>query len=64
MRKHFFLGPLMAGIVSVAMLAPVGSVSAQTSNKSNAQSGTELLWLSQAGFRIKTPGGKMILIDP
>ena len=25
---------------------------------------TELLWLGQAGFRIKTPGGKIILIDP
>ena len=30
-----------------------------------AQSGkTELLWLGQAGFRIKTPGGKTIVIDP
>ncbi len=25
---------------------------------------TELLWLGQAGFRIKTPGGKTIVIDP
>jgi L-ascorbate metabolism protein UlaG (beta-lactamase superfamily) len=25
---------------------------------------TELLWLGQAGFRIKSPGGKMIVIDP
>ena len=25
---------------------------------------TELLWLGQAGFRIKSPGGKVIVIDP
>ncbi len=25
---------------------------------------TELLWLGQAGFRIRTPGGKTIVIDP
>jgi len=25
---------------------------------------TELLWLGQAGFRINTPGGKTIVIDP
>ncbi len=25
---------------------------------------TELLWLGQAGFRIKSPGGKTIVIDP
>ena len=25
---------------------------------------TEILWLGQAGFRIKTPGGKVIVIDP
>lgn len=29
-----------------------------------AQDKTELLWLGQAGFRIKTPGGKVIVIDP
>jgi L-ascorbate metabolism protein UlaG (beta-lactamase superfamily) len=25
---------------------------------------TEMLWLGQAGFRIKSPGGKIIVIDP
>lgn len=30
-----------------------------------AQSGkTEILWFGQAGFKIKTPGGKTIVIDP
>ena len=28
------------------------------------QGKTELLWLGQAAFRIDTPGGKVILIDP
>ena len=25
---------------------------------------TELLWLGQAGYRIKSPGGKIIVVDP
>jgi L-ascorbate metabolism protein UlaG (beta-lactamase superfamily) len=40
--------------VAIALLA--GTV--------QAQGKTELLWLGQAGFRIKTPGGKVIVIDP
>jgi len=34
------------------------------SGTAQAQNKTELLWLGQAGFRIKTPGGKVIVIDP
>jgi L-ascorbate metabolism protein UlaG (beta-lactamase superfamily) len=30
----------------------------------NASGKTELLWLGQASFRIKSPGGKVIVIDP
>ena len=37
---------------------------AQSPALSGAQGKSELLWLGQAGFRIKTPQGKMILIDP
>ena len=37
---------------------------AQTSAGTNAQNKTELLWFGQAGFRIKSPEGKMILIHP
>jgi len=37
---------------------------AQASAGTNAQNKTELLWFGQAGFRIKSPEGKMILIDP
>ena len=30
----------------------------------NAQGKVELLWYSQAAFKLTTPGGKVILIDP
>jgi len=40
------------------------SAQAQAPSKSSAQPATEVLWLGQAGFRIKSPGGKAILIDP
>jgi L-ascorbate metabolism protein UlaG (beta-lactamase superfamily) len=38
---------------------------AQTAAAAPAANGkTEMLWLGQAGYRIKTPGGKIIVIDP
>ena len=37
---------------------------AQAPTTNSAQGKTEVLWLSQAAFRIKSPNGKMILIDP
>ena len=51
-------------LASVALLLSAGISNAQTSTASSAQGKTEILWLGQAGFRIKTPGGKIILIDP
>ena len=53
-----------AFLVSTALLLSAGLSNAQTSTASGAQGKTEILWLSQAGFRIKTPNGKIILIDP
>lgn len=42
-----------------------GHAQAQTATAAPAANGkTEMLWLGQAGFRIKTPGGKVIVIDP
>jgi L-ascorbate metabolism protein UlaG (beta-lactamase superfamily) len=64
MRTHIFSGSLVAGMISVMLLSPVASAQTQTTSKANAQGGAELLWLGQAGFRIKSPNGKMILIDP
>jgi L-ascorbate metabolism protein UlaG (beta-lactamase superfamily) len=38
---------------------------AMTSQAQSVATGkTQLLWLGQSGFRIKTPGGKTIVIDP
>ena len=48
----------LAGLLSVVLAFSAHSVWAQASGK------TELLWLGQAGFRIKTPGGKTIVVDP
>jgi len=46
-----FLGALAAACFALAGIA-------------NAQGKAELLWYSQAAFKITTPGGKVILIDP
>ena len=40
-----------------------GNSIAQTTPHTD-QAKTEVLWFGQAGFRIKTPGGKTIVIDP
>ena len=64
MRTHFFAGALVTGMISTMLLSPVALAQTQASSKVNAQGGAELLWLGQAGFRIKSPTGKMILIDP
>jgi L-ascorbate metabolism protein UlaG (beta-lactamase superfamily) len=36
----------------------------QSAQKPSAQKQAELLWLGQSAFRITTPGGKVIVIDP
>lgn len=43
-------------------LAPVASTAASSAATTAAK--TELLWLGQASFRIKSPGGKVIVVDP
>lgn len=47
------LGFILAGCLMLA-----GTAQAQTQGK------TELLWYSQAAFKITTPGGKVIMVDP
>jgi L-ascorbate metabolism protein UlaG (beta-lactamase superfamily) len=43
-------------VAALVVLVPAGAI---------AQDGkTEILWLGQSAFRIKTPGGKVIVIDP
>jgi L-ascorbate metabolism protein UlaG (beta-lactamase superfamily) len=55
-------------LVMLAGLTAFLGACAQTPSGTQASSGnqgtTELEWLGQAGFRIKTPGGKVIVIDP
>jgi L-ascorbate metabolism protein UlaG (beta-lactamase superfamily) len=48
-------------LLSLALV--VGAVGAQAQDKP-INGKTEILWFGQAGFRIKTPGGKIIVIDP
>ncbi len=53
--------------VSVLTLAMFGTsnVCAQGNiTSATAANKTELLWLGQAGFKIKSPGGKTIIVDP
>ena len=52
--------------VALTALSLVGlNAHAQTAASTPAVKGkTEMLWFGQAGFRIKTPGGKTIVIDP
>jgi L-ascorbate metabolism protein UlaG (beta-lactamase superfamily) len=54
-------------VLAVALAIPLLLAAGQTvfaQSAPSAQGKTELLWFGQAGFRIKTPEGKMILIDP
>ena len=46
----------LLGMIVAACLAFAGSA--------QAQGKTEVLWYSQAAFKITTPGGKVIMIDP
>ena len=55
---------LFAGLLSVLLTFGGHSVLAQSPATPSASGKTELLWLGQAGFRIKSPGGKTIVIDP
>ncbi len=53
-----------AAVVTAALLGLLagGSSFAQTTSAGTGK--TELLWLGQASFRIKSPGGRIIVIDP
>ena len=56
-RNHFMKS--VAGLAATALLTSLGgSALAQGTGK------TELLWLGQASFKITTPGGKNIIVDP
>jgi L-ascorbate metabolism protein UlaG (beta-lactamase superfamily) len=54
-RKLIVLGSAL--IISLALFAPNLTLLAQSGK-------AEVLWLGQAAFRITTPGGKVVVIDP
>lgn len=54
---RLFKNSLAMGLMAAALVCTPSQ--AQTANGK-----TELLWLGQAGFRITSPGGKTIVIDP
>jgi L-ascorbate metabolism protein UlaG (beta-lactamase superfamily) len=56
-----FVNWIRAGLVVVSALGFALAAHAQDATTSGK---TEILWFGQAGFRIKTPGGKIIVIDP
>jgi L-ascorbate metabolism protein UlaG (beta-lactamase superfamily) len=60
LQPRSFAAALLAGLLAFG----AHHAAAQTSAAPAATGKTELLWLGQAGFRIKTPGGKTIVIDP
>ncbi len=64
MRIHSFTGAIGVTLIASLLLAFTATTQAQTPAAAGVQGKTELLWFGQAGFRIKTPAGKMILIDP
>jgi len=51
-------------LASSALLGLSPAVHAQPDKAAITAGKTELLWLGQAGFRIKSPGGQHIVIDP
>jgi L-ascorbate metabolism protein UlaG (beta-lactamase superfamily) len=64
MRIHLLKSSVGAVLALGLLLALISGTQAQTPTASSAQGKTEVLWLGQAAFRIKSPNGKMILIDP
>ena len=64
MRILSFKNSIGASLIAGLLLTLASSVQAQAPATASVQGKTELLWFGQAGFRIKSPAGKMILIDP
>jgi len=60
LQTRSFAACLLAGLLAFG----AHHASAQTAAAPTTTGKTELLWLGQASFRIKTPGGKTIVIDP
>ena len=64
MRILSFKNSIGASLIAGLLLTLASGAQAQAPATTGVQGKTELLWFGQAGFRIKSPAGKMILIDP
>lgn len=62
MLTRLIKNPLSLALAALIFIGAATSVQAQTAAPVAGK--TELLWLGQASFRIKSPGGKIIVIDP
>lgn len=62
MLPRLFKTPLSLALAAFMLVGAAASAQAQTAAPVTGK--TELLWLGQASFRIKSPGGKIIVIDP
>uniref|UniRef100_B1XVW6 Beta-lactamase domain protein n=1 Tax=Polynucleobacter necessarius subsp. necessarius (strain STIR1) TaxID=452638 RepID=B1XVW6_POLNS len=62
--KHVSSKRGLGALLAILFMASPSLSSAQNSSSTGAQAKSEVLWFGQAGFRIKSPQGKMILIDP
>jgi len=62
MLTRLFKTPLSLALAAFMLVGAATSAQAQTAAPATGK--TELLWLGQASFRIKSPGGKIIVIDP
>jgi L-ascorbate metabolism protein UlaG (beta-lactamase superfamily) len=63
-RCAVFLSALLAGAFIVPGCAQVTPNAPATVTAAAAAGQTEVLWLGQASFRIKSPGGRTIVVDP
>ena len=61
-----FKTPCALAVTAAMLLATAGCAQTTATGATPAAAGgkTELLWLGQASFRIKSPGGKIIVVDP
>ena len=55
---------LVCAAVAIGCAPMAPSAQSQSQSQTMMTGKTQLLWLGQAGFRITTPGGKTIVVDP
>jgi L-ascorbate metabolism protein UlaG (beta-lactamase superfamily) len=65
MKLSYFSKILSAvALTFIPLTGALAQLSAVTTDTTGVRAATQIEWLGQAGFRILTPGGKLIVIDP